>query len=253
MNSRVYHMKIWILYMLFVYSASPVLAQDQEWTSLLQKYVNPEGLVDYKNWQKDSLVLNSYLLKLTANPPQKSWSSNKIKAYWINAYNAFTIQLVLRHYPINGIKEIGGKIPFVNSSWDIKFIRIGNELLDLNNIEHTKLRKNFNDPRIHVALVCASRSCPPLLREAYSEQNIEEKLELQCKTFLQNERLNKLSANGRSEISMIFNWYEMDFGGKSGVKKFINRYVPGYSSSQHRHSFKNFNWSLNDLDVKAFD
>lgn len=109
------------------------------WTSLLQKYVDNTGRVDYKGFIKDSALLNHYLNQLEKSTPNFATNKNRYKAFWINAYNAYTIKLVIDHYPVQSIKEIGGKIPFVNSSWDIKFIHINKEILDLNNIEHKYL------------------------------------------------------------------------------------------------------------------
>ncbi len=137
---------------------------------LLKKNVSADGKVNYKTFIADTTTLNLYLNLLSANPPDETnWTKQQQMAYWINAYNAFTIKLITRHYPIKSIKEIGSgiQIPFVNTPWDLKFIRIGKVKIDLNNIEHGQLRKKFKDPRIHMALVCASKSCPILLNEAY--------------------------------------------------------------------------------------
>ena len=100
-------------------------------------------------------------------------------AFWINAYNAYTIRLVLDHYPVSSIKDIGSKIkiPFVTTPWAAKFFSIGGEKMSLDNIEHGTLRKNYNDPRIHFALVCASISCPRLRNEAYTAAALEKQLD----------------------------------------------------------------------------
>lgn len=114
------------------------------------------------------------------------------------------------HYPIKGIKEIGGKIPFVNSTWDIKFISIANESLDLNNIEHSKIRKQFSEPRIHMALVCASKSCPILLQEAYTADQLDAQLTRATKLFLHDNSKNQINAKS-SKLSLLFKWYSLDF------------------------------------------
>ncbi|MBK9271031.1 MAG: DUF547 domain-containing protein [Saprospiraceae bacterium] len=219
--------------------------QHKEWTRLLQKYVSSDGVVDYKGFQKDSHQLNQYLKTLESTPPRSSWSDQKKIAYWINAYNAYTIQLVIRHYPIMSIKEIGGKIPFVNSSWDIKFITIGSEHLDLNNIEHSKLRKNFKDPRLHMALVCASKSCPILLNEAYDENSLDAQLDAQSRKFLSDAYRNSFT-NNEAEISMIFKWYHSDFGGSTGVRKFIKKFGPAsVHTNQLKIKYRDYDWGLN--------
>ncbi|MBK7231036.1 MAG: DUF547 domain-containing protein [Saprospiraceae bacterium] len=219
--------------------------QHKEWTSLLQKYVTNNGEVDYRGFQKDSLYLNKYLKNLESNPPKTSWSDHKTIAYWINAYNAYTIQLVIRHYPIKSIKEIGGKIPFINSSWDIKFINIGTELLDLNNIEHSKLRKNYKDPRLHMALVCASKSCPILLNTAYEENMLDSQLDAQSRKFLSDPFRNSFT-NKEAEISMIFKWYISDFSGTMGVRNFLKKHGPSSAQSdQIRIKHKDYDWGIN--------
>ena len=145
------------------------------WTELLQVYVDESGNVNYQGFQKDSVRLNSYLETLVSNAPDpESWSEDEQLAYWINVYNAFTIKLIVEHYPVASIKDIGSKIqiPFINSPWDIKFIVINGEKLDLNNVEHGILRKKFNEPRIHFAVNCASFSCPKLRNEAFEADKL---------------------------------------------------------------------------------
>ncbi|HKL40494.1 MAG TPA: DUF547 domain-containing protein, partial [Cryomorphaceae bacterium] len=109
------------------------------WDSLLKKHVNDQGMVDYKGFINDSTKLNRYLDLLENNHPnEKNWTRDERLAYWINAYNAFTIKLVTKHYPVESIKDIGSSIniPFVSTPWDIKFIEIEGKEYDLNNLEH---------------------------------------------------------------------------------------------------------------------
>lgn len=129
-------------------NAQPKPPSHAGFTRLLKRNVSEQGKVNYQGFIKDSVELNKYIKLLSANPPQKSWSRNEQMAYWINAYNVFTIKLVAKYYPTKSIKDIGSsiQIPFVNTPWDIKFIKVGNDKLDLNNIEHGILRKKFEDP-----------------------------------------------------------------------------------------------------------
>jgi hypothetical protein len=115
----------------------------QQWDKLLKKYVNNSGMVNYKGLQKDQADLDAYLKTLSDNAPQDNWSEDEKKAFWINAYNAFTVALILKHYPVKSIKDIAGNIYKINTPWDIKFITIGAKKYDLNNIEHGILRKNL--------------------------------------------------------------------------------------------------------------
>ncbi len=217
--------------------------------ALLKKYVSAEGKVNYRGFIKDSVSLNRYLNLLSkAVPDVKTWSKEEQMAYWINAYNAFTIKLIIKYYPIKSIKDIGSsiQIPFVNTPWDIKFIAIGNEKLDLNTIEHGKLRKEFDDPRIHMALVCASKSCPILLNEAYDPKRLDQQLTLQTKAFLADPFRNKISPD-KPQLSMIFNWYGMDFTKKGvSVTTFVNAYSPIKIKLKAKINYLDYDWGLNE-------
>jgi hypothetical protein len=215
-------------------------------TELLKKHVSAKGQVNYKGFIKDSLLLNQYLKQLSDNAPQNSWSREDQLAYWINAYNAFTVQLIIRNYPLKSIKDIGSKvkIPFVNTPWDLKFIRIGKEKFDLNNIEHSILREKFKEPRIHFAIVCASVSCPRLLNEAYEGHKLNQQLDAQSRDFINEKSRNIITANA-VQFSQIFNWFRGDFTRNGTLTDFINRYSNVKINKNARISFLDYNWNLN--------
>lgn len=219
----------------------------EQWSALLGKYVDHEGKVDYQGFIKDSLSLNAYLKLLEENAPNKSWTTNEQKAYWINAYNAYTIQLIIRYYPLRSIKDIGSsiQIPFVNTPWDLKFIRIGDHTYDLNNIEHDILRENFDDPRIHFAIVCASRSCPKLLDTAYEAAKLDQQLDQQTKAFLKDKSRNIISYDEAS-VSKIFDWFEDDFTRKGSLIDFLNKYSEVRIDGNAKLSYLPYDWSLNE-------
>ena len=216
---------------------------------LLKKNVTADGKVNYKAFVKDSIELNKYLLLVSANPPdEKTWSRYEQMSYWINAYNAHTIKLIIKYYPIKSIKDIGSsiQIPFVSTPWDIKFIMIGKEKMDLNNIEHGNLRKKFDDPRVHMALVCASKSCPILLNEAYDPKRLDDQFAKQTKAFLADPFRNKMSAD-KPQLSMLFKWYGMDFNKNGGsVRDFINKYSDIKIKPEAKISHVDYDWSLNE-------
>ncbi len=217
-------------------------------TQLLRKYVDEKGKVNYSSLKKDEDKLNQYLQLLSANAPDEdTWTREEQLAYWINAYNAFTLRLILDHYPLESIKDIGSaiQIPFVNTPWDIKFIKIGTEKYDLNNIEHSILRKNFDEPRIHFAIVCASYSCPQLRREAYEADRLEEQLSAQARLFLADTTKNKFSKD-KAEVSKIFSWFKGDFTKDGTLVDFLNRYAPVTLSSEADVSYRDYDWSLNE-------
>jgi hypothetical protein len=218
------------------------------WDKLLKKYVTAEGKVDYKGFIKDTVALNAYLKTLSDNPPDSgSWTANEQKAYWINAYNAFTVKLITKYYPVKSIKDIGSKVqvPFVNTPWDIKFIVIGKEKMDLNNIEHQKLRKKFNDPRIHFAIVCASISCPKLLNEAYRADKLDAQLDQEAKAFLSDTTRNKISTDA-PQLSKLFDWYKMDFTKKGSLIDFLNKYTAVKINANAKITYLDYNWNLNE-------
>lgn len=215
---------------------------------LLQKYVDEKGMVDYKGLKAERPKLQSYLNILESNPPQDNWTRDQKLAYWINAYNAFTLELILEHYPVASIKDIGStiKIPFVSTAWDIKFINIGNEEYDLNNIEHGIIRKEFNEPRIHFALVCAAVSCPKLQRRAYSPEKLEEQLTKATKEFLANPAKNEFKNTNQATLSKLFNWYGGDFKNNGTLIEFINQYAPTKLSKDADIDWKDYDWALNE-------
>ncbi len=215
------------------------------WTELLKKNVSKDGKVNYKGFQADSLGLNSYLQYLSENPPSKSASKAEKTAFWINAYNAFTVKLITKHYPIKSIKDIKRGIPFVNTVWDIKFIKIGGETYDLNNIEHSILRKKLFDPRLHFALNCASTSCPKLLNEAFEVSTLEQQLQRVTKDFIQDASKNEISST-TPKLSMIFSWYKGDFTKKTSLIAFVNQYSTTKIAPNANLSFKEYDWSLNE-------
>ncbi|MDW7694179.1 DUF547 domain-containing protein [Flammeovirgaceae bacterium SG7u.111] len=226
--------------------SSPV--SHEQWDALLKKHVNADGYVNYRSFLKDSTKLNEYLSVLSKNyPDSNKWSENEQLAYWINAYNAYTVQIVLRHYPLESIKDIGSKIaiPFVNSVWDIKFIEIEGEALDLNNIEHGILRKHFSEPRIHFAINCASESCPKLRNEAFVAEKLEQQLTEQTVGFINDPSKNQLAEN-EVKLSKIFSWFGGDFKKESSLVEFLNKYSKVQISEGADVSYLDYDWRLNE-------
>ncbi len=220
------------------------------WTTLLKKHVSENGLVDYRGFLHDSLQLYHYLNVLKQHPPDKNaWSNQDQMAYWINVYNAFTVDLVLKHYPLASIKDItkGIEIPFVHSPWDIKFINIAGQQLDLNDIEHNILRKRFHDTRIHFAVNCAALSCPKLRREAYNGAELNRQLDQQAADFINDPEKNIISTSQVS-LSRIYLWYRSDFTRKMSLIDFLNQYSKIKISHDAEISYLDYNWNLNETE-----
>lgn len=214
---------------------------------LLKKHVNEKGMVNYKGFKKDEKELNTYLDLLSKNPPSDKWSRNDQLAYWINAYNAYTIRLILDHYPVQSIKDIGSKIkiPFVTTPWAKKFIKIGDETISLDNIEHGTIRKKFNDPRIHFALVCAAVSCPKLRNEAFVGSKLDAQLNDQGVDFLNDPTKNAITPK-QASLSKILDWYGNDFE-KNGntLESWINKFAKVKMNYDTKVSYMDYNWALN--------
>jgi hypothetical protein len=240
-------MFMWLIIMLFVSLnyANPV--QHGEWDALVKKHVSKNGMVDYQGFLKDKKQLQVYLDILSANKPTSKWSKNEKMAFWINAYNAFTVKLILDHYPIKSIKDIKRGIPFVNSVWDIAFIPMGKEKIDLNYIEHTILRKEFNDPRIHAAINCASFSCPLLRNEAYYASRLDEQLNDAMRRFVNDPQRNQLDKSN-IKISKIFSWFAGDFKlNGSSIVDYLNKYAKKRVQPNAKIDFLEYQWELNDV------
>lgn len=232
-------------FILFVLAFSSVRANDpvdhSSWDAMLKKYVSPKGKVNYKAWKSDTTALVAYLKVISANPPKGSWTSNQKKAYWMNAYNAYTVRLILDRYPVKSIKNIGGFI----DPWKIKFFSIGGQKMDLNHIEHKILRVEFNDPRIHAGINCASNSFPRLSTTAFTGDNVEAELEKLMKEFVNDPTKNKIAAD-KIELSEIFNWFEKDFTKSGSLIDFLNKYSNTKISASAKKSFLKYDWNLNE-------
>jgi hypothetical protein len=218
------------------------------WTDLLQKHVQSDGLVNYRGFQEDSVQLKMYLNALKNSCPEEgSWSQEEQLAFWINAYNAYTIDLIIRYYPVESIKDIGSsiQIPFINTPWDIKFIEICGEKLDLNNIEHSILRKQFDEPRIHFAINCASISCPKLRNEAYTPDQLERQLQEQAVEFINDPTRNIIDTD-ESKISKIFKWFKGDFTKDGSIIEYLNQYTEKQIQRKANIRYLEYNWKLNE-------
>jgi len=205
------------------------------YNKLLQKYVTSSGLVNYKGLIQDEKILDKYLNELSNNMPGKSSSRKASLAYWINAYNAFTLKLILNNYPLQSITNLHTGKP-----WDVKWITLGNKKYSLNNIENDIIRPVFKDSRIHFVLNCAAMSCPPLLNRAFTANNLEETMEVRTKTFI-NSAANNLEAT-KINVSKVFDWYKDDFG---DVITFINKYSSVKVRKNTLITYKDYNWNLN--------
>ncbi|MDO8367921.1 MAG: DUF547 domain-containing protein [Saprospiraceae bacterium] len=217
--------------------ATPPAINHSAFDSLLQKQVSDAGKVNYKGLRTDKATLDAYCRMLSENTVQESWTKAEKMAYWINTYNAFTLKLIVDNYPTKSILNFDG-----GKTWDVRRIIIGDKKYSLNNIENDILRPQFKDPRIHFAINCAAKSCPPIWNHAYTAENLEDALEARTRDFVNNSKYNILSAS-RAQVSKIFDWYGSDFG---DLKKFLNQYSETQLKSTATLAFNEYNWDLNE-------
>lgn len=223
---------------------SPTMKHD-DWTALLKQHVTESGQVNYKGFIQDSVLFQKYLADLTSHPTGNNWSEKDKLAYWINAYNAFTVKLILDNYPLKSIKDISDGLPMINSPWDIKFFKIGNTDFDLNTIEHEILRKEFKEPRIHFAINCASVSCPKLRNEAFTAEQLDAQLDDQAKQFINNPIKNNIT-DSNVQLSKIFDWFKSDFIKEKPLSSFLQNYIEVKLSNDFKSEYLAYDWNLNE-------
>ncbi|OOG73150.1 DUF547 domain-containing protein [Algoriphagus sp. A40] len=218
------------------------------WDQLVKTHVKPNGMVDYKGFIREKPKLEQYLKLLSDNAPdRKTWSKNEQLAYWINAYNAFTVKLIVDNYPVKSIRDLGPelKIPLIKDVWHYKFFKIGGVESSLDEIEHSILRKEFDEPRIHFAINCASVSCPPLLNEAFFPEKLEAQLMKVTTAFINDPSRNKITPD-QAQLSSIFSWFKGDFTKNGTLIEFLNRYAKVKLKSDAKISHLDYNWNLNE-------
>ena len=208
--------------------------------SILSMYVSSSGKVNYKGLKGATELVGQAIEHFQSNTPKDSWSKNEELAYWINAYNLFTLKLVIDNYPVKSIKDIAGGKP-----WDKKFIQLDGKNLSLNDIENGIIRKKFNEPRIHFAVNCASISCPKLANKEYTKDNLNTLLTVQTKAYLADKKENTITESSL-KISNIFNWYKDDFNAAGGVNAFISKYSGVDIKEKATVTYQDYNWSLNE-------
>lgn len=209
----------------------------KRWNSLLQKHVSNIGNVDYKSIRENRTELDIYIDNLGEKMPTEDWTKNQKLAYWINAYNAMTVDLIIRNYPTESIKDI-------KNPWEQRLWKLGEKWYNLDEIEHQILRK-MDEPRIHFAIVCASFSCPKLQNEAFTASTLEQQLTNATKAFLSDSNRNIIKKNN-VKLSKIFKWFKKDFEQNGSLLYFLNKYSEIKILENAKQSYLDYNWDLND-------
>jgi len=212
------------------------------WNVLLKKNVTASGKVNYKGMKAELSNLTAYLTHLKNTPPQADWSKNEKLSYWINLYNASTVYLIASNYPTTSIKKLNRGKP-----WEKKFVKSGDKVYSLNQIENEIIRPQFKDPRIHAALNCAAVSCPKMLNEAFKASTLNNQLNMLCYAWINDYNRNEVTPN-TLKLSKIFEWYGADFKAGGGVISFVSKYNRSkiIISPKAKISYKAYNWDLNE-------
>ncbi|MDX1350790.1 MAG: DUF547 domain-containing protein [Putridiphycobacter sp.] len=215
----------------------PLKPNHTKWDELLRKYVTSSGKVNYVGLKSKLGELEEYIIYLQSFASRETWTTNEKLAYWINLYNAATVRLILENYPVSSITDIDGGKP-----WDQPIVKVGTKYYTLNNIENDIIRPRFKDARIHFAVNCAAKSCPPLMSTAFTAEKLNRQLQSQTAAFI-NSTQNTITSE-KIEISKIFDWYKDDF--ESGdVITFLNIYSSVPINDNASISYKVYDWSLN--------
>jgi uncharacterized membrane protein YdjX (TVP38/TMEM64 family) len=218
--------------------------------TLLKRHVDEAGRVDYAALKSDLKQLDAYLDTLKDAPFAELGRDDKL-ALLINAYNAFTLKLILESYPLRSIRDIPAP-----RRWDDVRWNVGGQIWSLNQIEHEQIRAKFKEPRIHFALVCAAVGCPPLRREAYTGNRLEMQLEDHCRYVHTHDRWFKFDAGSKTVyLTKLYDWYGGDFKQSAGsVTAFAARYAPQLQQALDADQvptirWLEYDWSLNDAPV----
>ncbi len=222
--------------------------------TLLKTYVQNDK-VNYAALKQDKR-LDEYLQQLSEADPEALPTREEKIAFWINAYNAYTLKLVVDNYPIKSITDLSVlgylSLPF-DSPWKRKFCKVGGKTYSLDEIEHDILRGKFGEEQIHFAVNCASESCPVLRSEAYTGAKLGTQLREQAEAFLRDSTRNHIKLEGNTlYLSKIFEWYRSDFESKKGsLLKYIAQFLSGEERERLEKGnitikFLDYNWNLNE-------
>ncbi|MDE1230204.1 DUF547 domain-containing protein [Vibrio aestuarianus] len=218
----------------------------QVWQTTLDSYLikdNHNNLFDYKNVNsKDKTRLEQYISQLSKLDPREYTKAEQY-AYWVNLYNALTVNLVVDNYPISSITKLGGLFSF--GPWEQKIITINQKELTLNDIEHRILRPIWKDPRTHYAINCASLGCPNLQEQAFTAKNTQPLLEKSATEFINSKKGVKLT-NDKLVLSSIYDWFSEDFGTKQQLFQHLARYDKTLKDTERDVSYQ-YDWKLNDV------
>jgi len=246
--------------------------QHQLLTSQLKKYVHA-GCVDYAAWKKSTKLLDAYLASLAEISAQEyeALSTSDKKALWLNGYNAFTIKIVLDHYPLHGNVDYypQDSLRQIPDVWEVYHFKIAGRSVDLDYVEHGVIRREFHDPRMHFAVVCAARGAAPLCNRAFTADDIDDVLEEAKNAYLSDTKNLRFDEENKVLlVSRVFSWFPLDFApanffkgrtkppsdfavilaylASNGPPDLVKKLATVPDLSAIKVSYLSYDWSLND-------
>jgi hypothetical protein len=240
-----------LAYSIFLAAA---LFDHSAWDAVLKKHVSEIGEVDYSAIKSGGAELKAYVEALAESSPENKpemFPTREHKlAYWLNSYNALVTSSVAKAYPAKSVRDLGFLFGFFRRADHT----VGGRKMSLDDIEHGTIRKQFGDPRIHFAVVCASISCPRLSRDAFTGERVHEQLDAAARRFF-GERRSLLIDSKRNlvTLSKLLDWYRADFEAAGGVLTFVRKYAPEPKAFPGSPSIRYFSydWSINDPGSRA--
>lgn len=217
-----------------------------KWQTILDLYLVHQGeysLFKYAHvTEAHKETLDIYLSELSSIDPRQL-NKKEQYAYWVNLYNALTVQLILDNYPVSSITKVGSW--FGLGPWDNEITTITGKELTLNDIEHRILRPIWGDPRTHYAVNCASLGCPNLQPQAFTSENSENQLEKAAHQFINSNKGVSFNAKGQLTLSSIYDWFAEDFGSQKQLFRHLAQYRSGLESYQGDVKYQ-YDWKLNE-------
>jgi len=243
-----FNSKSLVLSISLLFWAGNALAEEPDWSDYraVLTHVNPGtkngiklALVDYPTIKADGHLDKAYQT-VSAFDPKRLQGRDEQLAFYINAYNILALKTVADHWPLDSIKDVGNLLSPV---WDKPAGDLGGKSVSLGEVEH-KILRPMGEPRIHLAIVCASVSCPDLRDEPYTAAKLSAQLDEQAKRFLDNSGKGLLVDKDKIRVSQIFDWFEQDFAAAGGVDAFIKQYHPDLPSLKIKTNI-DYDWSVN--------
>jgi len=223
------------------------------WTEILSTHYNPAKGMDYERLRREDYPKLTKLVDTLSSVDVGSLTRDEQLAYWMNLYNVSTITLIVDNYPVDSIRDLSKSLINKYQVFDREVVPSGGRMVSLNEIEHEKIREGFSDPRIHFAINCAARSCPPMRQEAFVGARVDAQLEEQARSFINhNVRVELEGDKATLEVTKIMDWFEEDFEKAGGVAAFVKKYLTGddavklSTAKRIRVDHFDYDWTLND-------